>query len=428
MNLIALASDSSAPLSTPTQATSDLTLIAGKSSDLQPSASPSSFSALLLLLFPGMAPAGSSIAQPADSGVKPNSRSGPGPKKIQDQNPNVGIAAGLVFGSVVISVAEAQVADPGQSPSLETAGQSSADSPPLSMQTNVETAIPSPAPSKNAPVIGPGFSPTPGNGSIDTTMAGYAAAKPSQGIAENRHVLSATNDLARSSESEAPAPPLGSQDAKPVLPRPPAEISAMADLAAFSTVDADTPDTTVTASTTDKDSGEQKDALEGTKLSAPTASGAERPRLDAIAHSEPVQGAPSPAEQVQNQVAVHLDQLRQMGHAEVQLDLHPPELGRVQLHLTMDDGHVNVHMIVQDEGVKRMMDQQLEPLRVRFSEMGVSVGQFDVRRDGGSPNQNQQASSEPSLQAIQTDKNGALRPRKPYAQVADPLALVDVIV
>ena len=39
---------------------------------------------------------------------------------------------------------------------------------------------------------------------------------------------------------------------------------------------------------------------------------------------------------------------------------------------------MNVRMIVQDDAAKCLLEQQQEPLRVRFQEMGVSVGQFDV--------------------------------------------------
>ena len=52
----------------------------------------------------------------------------------------------------------------------------------------------------------------------------------------------------------------------------------------------------------------------------------------------------------------------------MQVDLNPPELGRVQVHLSMQDNQVNVRMVVQNDGVKRLMDQQIrQPLRVRFS-------------------------------------------------------------
>jgi flagellar hook-length control protein FliK len=133
------------------------------------------------------------------------------------------------------------------------------------------------------------------------------------------------------------------------------------------------------------------------------------------------------ADQIQTQVSVHLDQLKQSGRLDLRFDLHPPELGRVGLRLYLEDGRVNVRMTVQDNSVKRTVDQQLEPLRARLSALGVSVGQFDVRRDGNSPNQNQQRAPEPSAQTAQADENGPAKARKSYTPSLSPQTLVDLM-
>ena len=151
------------------------------------------------------------------------------------------------------------------------------------------------------------------------------------------------------------------------------------------------------------------------------------PAAQQVAPVTAVKPTPALGDQIQNQVAGHMDQLRQSGRVEMQLELQPPELGRVQLHLTLEDGRLNVRMVVQDENAKQMINQQLEPLRVRFSEMGVSVGQFDVRRDGSSPNPERQPPAEPSAQTLQADKARAGRLQKTYAKVANSSASVDVI-
>jgi len=93
------------------------------------------------------------------------------------------------------------------------------------------------------------------------------------------------------------------------------------------------------------------------------------------------------ADQLGSRIVEQLPALRDTGRAEVHMNLHPPELGRIQIHLTMNDGNMSVQMTVQDDTVKRLLDQQLEPLRVRLNELGVGIGQFDVRRDGSSPQQ-----------------------------------------
>jgi flagellar hook-length control protein FliK len=151
------------------------------------------------------------------------------------------------------------------------------------------------------------------------------------------------------------------------------------------------------------------------------------PRPDVSSPSTRAASASTPAVQIHDQIASHLDQVRQVGRVDLQFDLHPPELGRVQLHLTLEDGRVNVHMTVQDDNAKRLIDQQVEPLRVRFADMGVNVGQFDVRRDGNSANPEQQHAAERSAQASQADSATAPRLQKTYAKVANASALVDVI-
>jgi flagellar hook-length control protein FliK len=157
-----------------------------------------------------------------------------------------------------------------------------------------------------------------------------------------------------------------------------------------------------------------------------TASAALTPHAIPVAPAPPQPMTPV-ATQIHDQIAGHLDQLQQQGRVELQLNLHPPELGRVQLHLTLEDGHLNVRMVVQDESAKRMIDQHLEPLRVRFAEMGVSVGQFDVRRDGSSSNPERQPAAEPSVQALQAGATPTWRLQKTYGNVAKSTALVDVI-
>jgi flagellar hook-length control protein FliK len=94
--------------------------------------------------------------------------------------------------------------------------------------------------------------------------------------------------------------------------------------------------------------------------------------------------ATAPADQVRQHVEAHLARLRESGRIEVQMILHPPELGHVKLHLALDDGQLSVRFLVHNDNARATLDQQLDPMRARFSEMGFSLGQFDVRREGTS--------------------------------------------
>jgi flagellar hook-length control protein FliK len=131
-------------------------------------------------------------------------------------------------------------------------------------------------------------------------------------------------------------------------------------------------------------------------------------------------------DQVHERTSANLDQLRQSGHVEVQMNLHPPELGHVQLHLALDDGQVSVHFVVQNDGAKAALDHQMEPLRARFAEMGLAMGQFDVRRDGAS-NQETAAQPEASAQTAQAVTKATAPARKPYVPLANSLTSVDVM-
>ncbi len=151
------------------------------------------------------------------------------------------------------------------------------------------------------------------------------------------------------------------------------------------------------------------------------------PHVNPPAGAATANSAASLPAQIHDQISGRLDQVQQGGRVDAQFNLHPPELGRVQLHLTLEDGHLNVRMVVQDDNAKRLIDQQAEPLRVRFAEMGVSVGQFDVRRDGGSANQEQQQPTAPSAQTLQPSGAATSGRQKSYAKVANSAALVDLI-
>jgi flagellar hook-length control protein FliK len=148
-----------------------------------------------------------------------------------------------------------------------------------------------------------------------------------------------------------------------------------------------------------------------------------------IGGAAPVQNAAAPAvaEQVLNQIGGSLNQLRQQGRVDVQINLSPPQLGQVQLHLSLQNNQVSVRMVVQDDSVKRLLDQQMTPLRDRIAQMGVSVGHFDVRRDGSSPNQEQPPAPNPTSNTAQAAAGGKISLRKTYVPLANPSALVDVI-
>ncbi len=91
----------------------------------------------------------------------------------------------------------------------------------------------------------------------------------------------------------------------------------------------------------------------------------------------------SVVEQIHETIRGRLETLHERGRVDLQLNLHPPELGKLQLNLSIEDNQVNIRMLVHDDIARQIVEQQLEPLRIKFTQMGVQLGQLDVRRDGG---------------------------------------------
>lgn len=130
--------------------------------------------------------------------------------------------------------------------------------------------------------------------------------------------------------------------------------------------------------------------------------------------------------QVHDAIDGRMEQLREYGRVELKLNLHPPELGDVRMHLSLDDNVVSVHMLVDDESVKQVLEQHLEPLRVRFEEMGVQLGQLDVRRDGGHAERHATFDADGFAQA--GARRLGSRPLHAYRPVASPATEVDLLV
>lgn len=107
-------------------------------------------------------------------------------------------------------------------------------------------------------------------------------------------------------------------------------------------------------------------------------------------------------------IRFRLDDLRQRGRLELHLDLSPPDLGRVRVQLIAHDQEVDVRLMVQDETARHVLVAQVESLRHRLSEVGISLGHVDVRRDGsGSQHARQDQSDE--LQSMPSNKSGMPR-------------------
>jgi len=74
------------------------------------------------------------------------------------------------------------------------------------------------------------------------------------------------------------------------------------------------------------------------------------------------------------------------GRSEVSLQLWPPSLGRLQVRLTLEDGHVAVRMDATTAQAKELIQANLPALRTAFQDQGLPIaGLFvSVGQGGGS--------------------------------------------
>jgi flagellar hook-length control protein FliK len=133
------------------------------------------------------------------------------------------------------------------------------------------------------------------------------------------------------------------------------------------------------------------------------------------------------SEQIHEAVAAHLANLREGGRLEVHMSLHPAELGPVKLHLDLQGERLNIRFLVQSDASRTALDQQAEPLRVRFAEMGLSLGQFDVRRDGTMSHHPSNSDGQGDGQFRSSGQPENVLAAKPYFRLAKPNPGVDVI-
>jgi hypothetical protein len=83
-------------------------------------------------------------------------------------------------------------------------------------------------------------------------------------------------------------------------------------------------------------------------------------------------------EAVLRQVGRYLKVTLDGKHSEIRFQLHPDELGTVDVKVILHDGLVRAELTAQNSAVKAVLDSNLEQLRSRLSDQGLSVDQLNV--------------------------------------------------
>lgn len=150
--------------------------------------------------------------------------------------------------------------------------------------------------------------------------------------------------------------------------------------------------------------------------------------VSALAREVVAARAVAVVEQVARVIHVQAEPARREGKVEVQLRLDPPELGPVRIHLSATDQVLTARVVVHEEAARQVLENQLESLRVRLSDLGLTLGRFDVSRDHGHDDGRRQEREpvvylpEPTLAPVKTTADPRTAPVRPQTGRIDCVA------
>ena len=113
--------------------------------------------------------------------------------------------------------------------------------------------------------------------------------------------------------------------------------------------------------------------------------------LDRVADVAPSEATPAPSAPSGDsapltpaqQVAAALREVRQLtdGSHRLSLQLHPEELGAVQLEIALRDGRLHLRAVAETEATRGLLTNSLPELRGELNEAGVATGSLEVGAD-----------------------------------------------
>ena len=135
----------------------------------------------------------------------------------------------------------------------------------------------------------------------------------------------------------------------------------------------------------------------------------------------------SVTDQVGQAIVAHADIATSEGRVDFRLRLEPPELGTVNVHLTLTNQGLSAHLTVQEGSARQLIQGQLESLRQRLQEMGVGVGQLDVSGGGGGSGRQSQTPSSGSLAPLTSEKASTTTQTSTVASLCASTSCIDVM-
>ena len=248
----------------------------------------------------------------------------------------------------------------------------------------------------------------PGSGTVQATDAEATDvqatdAEATDAVATDAEATSAqetdTDSAADELPSAAPAGPSGSAGGitQPTTPSPEDQVDTGVAEPGTASIDAST--TSSTDAHTAASASDSAPRIEpSTAPVQPASVTAPTPRADAsIADVSPTPSTPTPEATPTQQVAEALAEVRRLadGSHRLSLQLHPEELGAVQLEVAIRDGQLHVRVVAETDAARSALEQNLPELRSDLRDAGVRAGSLEVGPDASGRDPSDPSSREP---------------------------------
>jgi len=112
------------------------------------------------------------------------------------------------------------------------------------------------------------------------------------------------------------------------------------------------------------------------------------------------------AEQVAAAMISHAETTTTSGRTDFHLQLDPPGLGSVSVHMSATASGISAHLVVHDDTARQLIQQNLHSLRQKLVDSGVSLGNLNVSRgdSGAKDSRPQQQPSQTSTPSVPTPR------------------------
>lgn len=100
------------------------------------------------------------------------------------------------------------------------------------------------------------------------------------------------------------------------------------------------------------------------------------------------------AQEIFDQIGEYIKNLSTKDTSEVEIALHPEELGNLHIRVSNQDGIVTAKLIAENEAVKNVLESQLVTLKASFEEQGIKVNSVEVSVETKSFDQGMNQNSE----------------------------------